>query len=67
MPTRDYVSYFGLDRVATINVDNSPRYEKRIIEQTEDYVIYTTEWGATLKSWTKHGSTPEFLDFTISL
>ncbi len=66
MPTRDYVAYFGLDKVAHISVDNSPRYEKKTIEQTEDYRIYTTSWGATLKSWTKHGSTPEFLDFTIT-
>ncbi|MGI6670505.1 MAG: uroporphyrinogen decarboxylase family protein [Christensenellales bacterium] len=66
MPTRDYVAHFGLDKVAHISVDNSPRYEKKTIEQTEDYCIYTTSWGATLKSWTKHGSTPEFLDFTIT-
>ena len=66
MPTRDYVAHFGLDKVAHISVDNSPRYEKKTIEQTEDYRIYTTSWGATLKSWTKHGSTPEFLDFTIA-
>ncbi|MGI6654977.1 MAG: uroporphyrinogen decarboxylase family protein [Christensenellales bacterium] len=66
MPTRDYVAHFGLDKVAHISVDNSPRYEKKTIEQTEDYRIYTTSWGATLRSWTKHGSTPEFLDFTIT-
>ncbi len=66
MPTRDYVSYFDLDKVAHIGVDNSPRYPKATLEETEDYIIYTTSWGATLKSWTKHGSTPEFLDFTIT-
>ena len=65
MPTRDYVDYFALDKVAHIWVDNSPRYEEKTIEQTDEYVIYTTSWGATLKSWKKHGSTPEFLDFTI--
>lgn len=66
MPTRDYVEYFDLDRVAHISVDNSPRYPQKTLEKTEEYVIYTTSWGATLKSWTKHGSTPEFLDFTIT-
>ena len=66
MPTRDYVSYFDLDKVAHISVDNSPRYERKVLEQTDEYIIYTTEWGATLKSWKKHGSTPEFLDFTIT-
>ncbi len=66
MPSRDYVDYFDLDKVAMIHVDNSPQYPKKVLEETEDYIIYTTEWGATLKSWTKHGSTPEFLDFTIT-
>ena len=66
MPTRDYVEYFDLDKVSTIHVDNSPQYPQKTIEETEDYIIYTTQWGATLKSWTKHGSTPEFLDFTIT-
>lgn len=66
MPARDYVKHFDLDKVAHIGVDNSPRYPKATLEETEDYIIYTTAWGATLKSWTKHGSTPEFLDFTIT-
>lgn len=65
MPTRDYVSYFNLDKVATISVDNSPRYEEKVLEETDEYRIYTTSWGATQKSWKKHGSTPEFLDFKI--
>ena len=65
MPTRDYVSYFNLDKVATISVDNSPRYEEKVLEETDEYRIYTTFWGATQKSWKKHGSTPEFLDFKI--
>ena len=39
MPTRDYVSYFDLDKVATIFVDNSPRYEQRVLEETDDYQI----------------------------
>ncbi|MGI6238527.1 MAG: uroporphyrinogen decarboxylase family protein [Christensenellales bacterium] len=65
MPSRDYIAHFDLDKVAHIGVDNSPRYETRTLEQTDEYVIYTTAWGATLKSWKKHGSTPEFLDFTI--
>ena len=43
-----YVDYFGLDHVAGISVDNSPRYEERVIEETEEYKITTTRWGATL-------------------
>ncbi len=32
-----FVDYFGLDHVADISIDNSPRYEERVIEETADY------------------------------
>jgi len=60
-----FVEFFGLDRVAGINVDNSPRFEVKTIEETDEYTIRTTSWGATLKNWKHMASTPEFLDFTI--
>lgn len=61
----DYVDFFGLDATAYIGADNSPRYEAKTLEETDEYVIYTTAWGATLKSWKHAASTPEFIDFTI--
>ena len=61
----DYRDYFGLDKVASIQADNSPLYEAKTIEETDKYRIYTTHWGATLKQWKHATSTPEFLDFTI--
>lgn len=57
--------FFGWDNVVTIANDNSPRYPTKVIEETEEYRIHATPWGATLKSWKKHGGVPEFLDFTI--
>lgn len=60
-----FVDFFGLDHVEGIGVDNSPRYPHQTIEETDDYVIYTSNWGATLKNWKHMASTPEFLDFTI--
>jgi len=66
MTSRDYVQYFDLDQIGTLWIDNSPRYPERVLEKTDQYTIYTTRWGATLRSWTQHGSTPEFLDFTIA-
>ena len=60
-----YSEYFDLDRVAHIGVDSSPRYPVRTIEETAEYRIFTTAWGATLKNWKHAASTPEFLDFTI--
>ena len=60
-----YVDFFGLDHVATIEVDNSPRYPRRVVEETPEYVVRTTEWGVTVREWTHAGGVPEFLDFTI--
>ncbi len=62
----DFVDYFGLDHMPTISVDNSPRFPEQIVEETEEYVIEKTAWGATLKNWKHIASTPEFLDFTIT-
>lgn len=61
----DYVDFFGLDHVAMISVDNSPQYEQRLIEETDEHRIHTSQWGATLKNWRHAASTPQFLDFTI--
>ena len=60
-----YVDFFGLDRIESIGVDNSPRYPRQVVEETDEYVITTTEWGATLKNWKHIASTPEFMDFII--
>lgn len=60
-----YVDYFGLDKIAGIWADNSPRYEEKTLEETDEYRIYTSGWGATFKNWKHIASTPEFLDFTI--
>jgi len=62
----DYRDYFGIDKIAEIDVDNSPQYECRIVEETDDYKIYTTKWGATQKEFKMDDSTPEFVDFTIT-
>ena len=61
----DYVDYFGLDHVMGIFVDSSPRYETKVIEETERYVVHTTPWGVTLRNWKHAASVPEFVNFTI--
>ena len=60
-----YGDFFDLDRVSTIGVDNSPQYPQQVIEETDEYRIHTSNWGATLKDWRHAGGVPEFLDFTI--
>jgi uroporphyrinogen decarboxylase len=61
-----FADYFGLDRVASIWVDSSPRYEQRVIEETEDYRVTTTSWGVTYKNWKHAASTPQYLGFTVT-
>jgi len=58
--------FFGLDKFASVRADNSPRYPEKVIEETEEYVVKTTRWGVTQRTWTHKGGTPEFLDFTIT-
>lgn len=60
-----FIDFFDIDHVAGFGVDNSPRYEAKVIEETEEYTVRTTPWGATLKNWSHATSTPEFIDFTI--
>ncbi|MEA1997349.1 MAG: uroporphyrinogen decarboxylase family protein, partial [Gemmatimonadota bacterium] len=59
------VDFFDLDHVVELHLDNSPRYPEKVIEETEEYKIYTTSWGVTMKQWKHMASTPEYLDFTI--
>lgn len=60
-----YVDYFGLDRFEMIVPDNSPQFPVQVLEETENYTVVKTSWGATLKNWRHTGGVPEFLDFTI--
>lgn len=61
-----YVDYFGLDKIVSIGADNSPRYPERVLEETDEYQIVTTRWGATQRRWKHIGGVPENLAFTIT-
>jgi len=60
-----FEQYFDLDKIGGINIDLSPRYENRVLEENAEYAIYTTPWGVTLKNWKHASSTPQFIDFTV--
>ncbi|MBR4749976.1 MAG: hypothetical protein IK083_10460 [Abditibacteriota bacterium] len=62
---RPFYEYFGIDRIVSVGADVTPRYEAKVIEETEDYSIFTSPWGVTMKNWKHIGGVPEFLDFTI--
>jgi uroporphyrinogen decarboxylase len=60
-----YVDYFDIDKRESMTINNSFRFEEKIVEETDRYTISTTEWGATLRRWKHATSVPEFLDFKI--
>ena len=55
--------HFGFDNVMSVCPDNSPRFEKRVLERTDRYTIHTTKWGGTQKAFRELDSTPEVLEF----
>jgi uroporphyrinogen decarboxylase len=58
-------AFFGWDSFAGFANDNSPRFPAETLEETEEYVVHTTPWGATMRNWRSRGGVPEFLDFKI--
>jgi uroporphyrinogen decarboxylase len=65
-PGIGFAEFFDLDQIARIEVDNSPRYREQVVEETEQYKIYTTKWGATLQEFKHADSTPGFLAYTVT-
>ena len=61
----DFRDYFGIDKFASLMVDNSPRYPEETLEDTDEYTVYTTNFGVTMKQWKNASSTPQFLNHTI--
>lgn len=59
----EWEDHFGFDRLIRFGFDNSPRFERKILEKTERYTILTDCWGATQKVFNELDSTPEMLDF----
>jgi len=60
-----FVDYFDLDKCGGIGMDNGPRYPTAVIEETAEYTVSRTSWGATLRNWKHAASTPEFMDFIV--
>ena len=62
----DWRDYFDVDKVQSIGVDITPRYEVKVLEETDRYRIVTTPWGVTLKNFKEMDSTPEFIDYKVT-
>lgn len=61
----DWRDYFDVDKSELIYVDTSPRFEQKVLEETDRYRIITSPWGVTMKEFKEEDSTPEFLDFKV--
>ena len=61
----DYRAFFGLDMLSHIWPDTSPRYPVATVEENDEYRIFTTDWGVTMKKWKHTESTPQYIDFTV--
>ncbi|MBR4873973.1 MAG: hypothetical protein IKV00_09070 [Clostridia bacterium] len=61
----DWRDYFDVDKVSSIGINISPRYQRTILEETDRYIIETTPWGVTRKTFKAEDSTPEMLDFKV--
>lgn len=58
--------FFDVDLFAGLSVDVSPRYPEETVEETDEYRIYTTPYGVTIRQHKDIvDSTPEFLGYKI--
>ena len=62
----EWEDYFGADKLGVFQVDITPRYEEKVLEETDRYYIATSKWGVTMKHFKEEDSTPEFLDYTVT-
>lgn len=57
----DVEEYLDIDKFIKVTVDTSPRMPARVIEETDEYRISTTRWGATMKTMKVTNATPEMI------
>ena len=58
-------SYFGFE-FRGFGGNNSLQLPTKVIEETDEYVIATTQDGATRRNWKGKTTTPELIDFSIT-
>lgn len=61
----DLGRYLGLDDIAVIGFDTSPRFETAVIEEGENYRIERDSWGITKKNFKPVSATFEHLDHRV--
>jgi uroporphyrinogen decarboxylase len=64
----DVHNYFGLDKwmvCLPVNSMFQPPFEKKIFEESEDYIIFQDEYGVKKKMNKKEASRPQFLEWPV--
>ncbi len=60
------LKYFNLDSyLAKFPFDLSPMFEKKIIQENDDYLIFKDNYGLTQKVIKKNAATPQVMDYPI--
>lgn len=67
MPAQmEWEDYFGADKLGVFQVDITPRFEEKVLEENDRWYIATSSWGVTMKHFKEEDSTPEFLDYKVT-
>jgi uroporphyrinogen decarboxylase len=61
----EMADYFGLDKITGFSFDSTLRLEKRVINETADYIIETDVFGATVKTMKNSYTPPVHIDYSI--
>ena len=64
LDNRDVLDLFSMD-IVQFNIDNSPMFEREILEEDGHLITFRDEWGCIQKDHKDHSSTPQFLDFPV--
>ncbi len=66
LPERVSVTdYFGWDLIVNVGIDPGPRFERKVIEETDSYRIERDALGQTHKNFKPCNTTPEYIDSIV--
>lgn len=64
----DWQQYFGLDQIVLLGlneIDTSPRFPEKVLEQTDSYTIVSDRWGITKKNFKPVSTTFQHLEQAV--
>lgn len=64
-PGTDPREFFGLDRIFIYYPDDSPRLREKVVEEDEETIVVTDNYGRTVKKWKHSTATPVSLGYGV--